>query len=119
MAAPLLSEASPLGQLSAVQVLLAKGANLNAGNPPALIGAADKGHLAVVKVLLAQGADVNKKGTGLEATALMYAAARLAKGQYEGTDGDVEQPGGSLPIVQALLANGANMELTDAIGGPP
>jgi predicted LPLAT superfamily acyltransferase len=82
------------GDASAVQALLAKGADVNAkglGGLTALMVASHKGHLDVVQALLAKGADVNAK-TIAGWTALIVAS-------YDG----------HLDMVQELLAKGADV----------
>ena len=65
-----LIRAAKKGDISTVQTLLAKGAEVNAkdakiaGGWTALIYAAQFGHLAIVQALLAKGADVNAKLVG-------------------------------------------------------
>ena len=50
------------GQLAVVEVLLAHGADVNAGGGWPLRNASENGHPAVVEVLLARGADVHADG---------------------------------------------------------
>ena len=73
---PPLHEAAGRGDTAKVQLLLDKGADINAkdsNGETALMEAADNGHLEVVKQLLAKGADVNAKSS-YGYTALLYAA---------------------------------------------
>lgn len=70
--------AAERGHLRIVQLLLDKGADVNAASPSgetALHGAADKSFKAVVELLLARGADVNRATTG-NSTALHAAVTR-------------------------------------------
>jgi len=48
------------GYLPIVQLLLAKGAVVDAGSHPALLAAAESGHVQVVEALLIKGADVKR-----------------------------------------------------------
>ena len=92
---------SLLGLQRIAQVLLAKGADVNApggkcGNP--LNGALDGGHEGVVHLLLANGADINVPADELQRTALQYASIEGLRG-----------------IVELLLARGTDI---NALGNP-
>jgi ankyrin repeat protein len=99
-----LTNAAWRGDVSAVQALLAKGADVNmkaAGGMTALMSAAHEGRFAVVQALLAKGADVNaSRDDGV--TALMLASLP-----------------GFLDVVQALLASGADVNAKSNIGLTP
>ena len=85
-----------------MQLLLAKGADVNAKNnagSTALMAASEKGHKEVVELLLAKGADVNAKANA-GWTALMYASQ----------NGDKE-------VVELLLAKGADVNAKNNHGG--
>ena len=89
-----LARAAEKGDISTVQALLAKGADVNAklaDGTTALIEASNGGTLDVVQLLIAKGADVNAKSV-VGGTALMNASSS-----------------GRLNIVQALLAKGADV----------
>jgi hypothetical protein len=97
-----LRKASGLGDLSEVNRLLAKGADVNAKDrigSTALMCASQFGHHKVVEALLAKGADVNAKEKGYGQTALMLASMR-------------RHP----EVVQALLAKGADVNAKDKFG---
>ncbi len=88
-------DASANGDLAIVNLLLAHGADVNAGGDfdgAALGNASYNGHLAVVEVLLAHGANVHANGD---------AALRLASFY------------GRVEIVRALLAHGADVHARD------
>ncbi len=88
------------GHTKMVEVLLAKGAEVNATDVlknTALIRAAVNGHTETVKVLLAHGAEVNARGRG--GTALMRAA------RY-----------GYADTVKVLLAKGAEVNVKSDLG---
>ncbi len=81
------------GDATAVEALLAKGADVNAKNAygaTALSFATDKGHLEVVEILLKHKADVNVRDTFYKATPLLWAVSK-----------------GNAAIVKALLKAGA------------
>ena len=80
--------ASVEGKLAVVEVLLAHGADVNAGGGWPLRNASENGHPAVVEVLLAHGADVHADGDW---------ALRAASGN------------GRAAVVEVLLAHGANV----------
>src|ERR1051326_2753350 len=85
--------AAEKGDASALQDLLAKGADVNARDvrgKTVLMMAAESGHSAIVETLLARGANVNANDAS-GGTALMAAAE-----------------GGHAAIVDALLAKGAD-----------
>jgi ankyrin repeat protein len=66
------------GELAHVEVLVMKGANVNAQDPKKrtpLILAATNGHLAIVEFLVSKGAEVNLKDSDSQ-TPLMYASKR-------------------------------------------
>ena len=92
-----LMDAASAGELKAVEVLLAKGADVNAQDKfggTALVYAARGGHTEVVRSLIAYGADVNARdtrGTGL------HKAAR----------------NGYLDVVRLLLAHDAEIDAKD------
>lgn len=72
-----LMEAAGKGDISRVNELLAKGADVNIKNndgQTALMFASDRGHVETVKVLMDKGADVNVKANDGR-TALMRASA--------------------------------------------
>jgi uncharacterized protein len=82
------------GDVAEVEVLLDKGASIDATDPKgrtALIWAAANGHVAVVEFLHAKGADVNAQDTDGQ-TALMYATR-----------------GSDIPTVEFLLKHGAEV----------
>lgn len=96
-----LRNAAGSGDLNAVRSLLARGANVNAGDSlgdTALIDAAENGHLDVVKTLLADHADVRVHGNS-GATALDQAAST-----------------GHVGIVRELLRHGAPVDEPDGRG---
>ena len=90
--------ASQTGHQEIVQLLLDKGADVNAKKTDgvtALMVASRDGHQEVVKLLLDKGADVNAKRTD-GVTALMAVSAS-----------------GYIEIAQSLLANGADVNAKD------
>ena len=99
------TDAAGKGDVSSVQVLLARGANINGRggyrNGTALMQAAVSGSDEVVKLLLAKGADPNVRDN-MGVTALIYAAARPDES-----------------IVKLLLDGGAdaNINVMDSFGG--
>ncbi|MGI8656718.1 MAG: ankyrin repeat domain-containing protein [Pyrinomonadaceae bacterium] len=93
-----LNLAAASGDITTVQSLLAKGADVNAKgyrDDTSLMAAAEGGHVAVVDTLLRAGAELNDRG-GNGATALMLAAWS-----------------GQLKTVQSLLASGAKMDTNE------
>jgi ankyrin repeat protein len=81
-----------------VELLLAKGADINTGKWPALHSALDAGRFDIVDLLLAKGADVNirdDKGHTPLHIAASYAASRFPK------------------IVELLISNGADIDAKD------
>ena len=91
------------GQVEAVELLLAHGANPNITDgwkgQTAVMWAAEEDHAAVVETLVAHGADIDTKATPGE-TALLYMAVQLG---HEAT-------------VRSLLAAGADATVTDPSG---
>ena len=90
------------GHKAVVQLLLEKGANVEAKNKyreTALHGAARGGHEAVVRLLLEKGADVE------------------AKSKYGGTALDGAVRGRHEAVVRLLLENGADVEAKSKYGG--
>ena len=74
----ILLKAAQNGDISKVEKLLSKGAEINAKDidgRTALILATEEGHTDVVKMLIYKGAEVNAKDKG-GGTALMYAASK-------------------------------------------
>jgi ankyrin repeat protein len=91
------------GDVTAVQTMLSKGADVNAkaasGNT-ALIMASGKGNRDMTQLLLSKGADVNAKGSN-DATALMAAASWGPA---------------ALPVAQMLLEAGADIDARNGKG---
>jgi uncharacterized protein len=132
-----LHRAAAAGHDALARLLLESGARPEAKNRASrtpLMLAARRGHLAAVRVLLWRGAGPNARGRdgetalGLAAGASWYVppgqeAAVVAAGAFE--------PGGEdwpqvpmpvdrvLPVVQALLASGADPDAADAAGWTP
>ncbi|KAH0536787.1 hypothetical protein FGG08_006355, partial [Glutinoglossum americanum] len=102
-----LSIASGLGHFEAVQLLLERGANINArpnggyGGRTALQAASGGGHLKVVQLLLKRGAGINARPGCQGRTALQAASG-----------------GGHLEVIQLLLERGAyiNAKPADSSG---
>ena len=98
-----LHSAARFGRDDLAQQLIAKGADIRAGDEPAgntpLHLAAQYGHIAAAKVLVASGADVNA-GNKRDRTPLHDAVAGL------GGTSDLE---GRVAIVKLLLSRGANV----------
>jgi len=98
-----LVQAARRGDRKAVQALLQRGANVNAGSGDLggtpLIEACRLGHKEVVRVLLQHGADVNAAQED-GATALRMACI-----------------GGHVVIARAMLASGADIDATDKVCG--
>jgi hypothetical protein len=87
--------------VTTVLVALACGERAWSGDLSAqLVEAAKRGDLASVRRLLAKGAEANAKDPKMGIPALVYAAS-----------------GSHLPVVEALLAAGANIEARDLVGG--
>ncbi|EED22542.1 Pfs, NACHT and Ankyrin domain protein, partial [Talaromyces stipitatus ATCC 10500] len=115
------------GRLEIVQLLLEKGADVNAkggGYGNALQAAAERGHLKIVQLLLEKGADVNAQGGGygnalqdaaegghLDIVQLLLekGADINAQGGYYGNALQAAAEGGHLEIVQLLLQKGADV----------
>ena len=96
--------ASKKGYKDAVQLLLNRGAKVNAEDSyaggTALQLASSKGHEAVVRLLLRKGANVNAEGSFASITALQLASN---EGHYG--------------VVQLLLDHGANVNAESPLGG--
>jgi uncharacterized protein len=99
-----LSHAARNGHLDMVDLLLARGAPINArnlGGATALYFAAERGHVAVAERLIERGADVKLTGrTGI---------SPVAAAAYAGSDA----------IVEMLLGHGADGRAPDETGKPP
>ena len=99
-----LMQAAMMGQLDAVNLLIAKGANLDAtdrNGATAIVLSVQKGEAGCISALIQSGADVNVRDLQ-GATALMWAC-----------DND------NLDIAKELLKNGADQTLTDKNGNFP
>jgi ankyrin repeat protein len=91
-----LIESAYYGELTRVQGIVSKGADVNSADEnkrTPMMWAAFKGNTSIVKFLHAKGADVNAKDADLQ-TALMYAT----KGSF-------------LPVIEFLLNNGAEVNV--------
>ncbi len=100
-----LSAASGEGRLETVKWLLGKGADINllAHGKTALEDAVGEDQVEVVRYLLGEGADPNLKSEESDEDALFYAATRpTSHSRYKE----------NLAIIELLLANGANRNLT-------
>jgi hypothetical protein len=104
-----LLQASQDGNVEAVKVLLAKGADVNAkadnGDTPLIMAAYncyDNNHVEVVKLLLNKGANVNLKGWGVT-TPLMAAIT----------------PNNNTEVVKVLLEKGADVHVKTETGYTP
>ena len=124
------------GDVSEVEALLAKGADVNAkdyGWTP-LHEAARYGHVAVVKVLLSKGAEVNAKNqvgwTPLHMAAQMGHVAVVKELLTKGADVNAKNQVGETPldkaaqmghvdVVKALLTKGADVNAKDKHGLTP
>ena len=100
-----LYEAAGSGKTDVVRGYIAKGVNVNWGNPEhhkmtPLAMAVKGGHIEVAKILIAAGADVNLAADD-GATSLIAAAYR-----------------GRLDMVKLLLEHNANEQLADSDGKP-
>jgi hypothetical protein len=124
-----LIRAAHSGDAATVQILVAKGADINARGLKewtALIAASEKGHRKVVQELLARGADTNARTSDGE-TALMRASANghgdivgailggrpdvNARSLFGETALSLASKKGHHEIVKALRASGASSEL--------
>jgi len=125
------------GSAGVVELLLAKGANVNAkyleGSTP-LMFAADAGSVEIVKLLLAKGADVNARSEkgytpligAASAGSVEIVKLLLAKGADVNakTEGHGLTPLGaavrksSVGVVEVLLANGADGTVGSWLGSP-
>jgi len=88
-----------------VEFLIAKGADINAGNNDGLTPlhiAATEGKPEIIKILIAKGANVNAKTKEVQNSALHLAAV-----------------GGKKEAVEALLAGGAKVNITNRNGLTP
>ena len=123
------------GDHSTVEVLVAKGANVNVNDQKKrtpLIFAATNGHTSIVEFLISQGADVNAKDSGGR-TALLYASKRSFNETAallidKGADVNVQSKKkgitalmlaavwDNVELVQMLLKHGADAQLTDIFG---
>lgn len=123
------------GDLAKVQVLVAKGANVNVQDQKKrtpLIFAATNGHTSIVEFLISRGAEINAKDSGGQ-TALMYAAKRsfnetAALLLEKGAEVNVQSKKkgitalmlaavwDNVELVQMLLKHGADAHLTDTFG---
>jgi ankyrin repeat protein len=107
-----------------VELLISKGANVNAGTYLPLYGAAKRGHKDIVELLIAKGAEVDKKdyrGYTALFTAAQWgwkdiAELLIAKGANVNTiGGDPRTPlyqaaeGNRIELVKLLIAKGANV----------
>lgn len=104
------------GDLESARLLIAAGANVNdtmADGNTALVIAAHSGHGSVAGLLLEQGADPNAAPLGY--TALHAAVLRGTLRDRNVTSVD---PRTGIPLVEALLANGANPNARLASGTP-
>ena len=123
------------GDLAQVEVLLAKGANVNLQDKKQrtpLIFAASNGHTETVEYLIGQGAEVNARDSGGR-TALLYACKRSFNETADvlldkGADVNVQSKKkgvtalmlaavwDNVELVKVLLARGADPFLTDTVG---
>jgi ankyrin repeat protein len=123
------------GDLSKIEVMVAKGANVNVQDQKKrtpLIFAATNGHTSAVAFLISQGAEVNAKDSGGR-TALLYASKRsfnetAALLLDKGADVNVQSKKkgitalmlaavwDNVELVQMLLKHGADVQLTDTFG---
>merc|ERR1719150_518380 len=95
-----LIKASGKGQLEVVELLLARGANVNwnsASGSSALMMACSKGHAKVVELLLKNGASLNQVFLG---NALLHRAAMFGRSE----------------VIQTLLKHGCNPAATNLEG---
>jgi ankyrin repeat protein len=106
-----LHSAARFGREDLAQQLIAKGADIKAGDEPAgntpLHLAAQYGHVAVAKVLVARGADVNA-GNKRDRTPLHDAVSGL------GGTSDLD---GRLEVVKLLISRGANINARERGSG--
>ncbi|UCG66969.1 MAG: ankyrin repeat domain-containing protein, partial [Deltaproteobacteria bacterium] len=85
------------GNIEVAELLIAKGARVDAGRATPLHYAVEKGHKEVVELLIAKGANVNAtRGYPAEGDTPLHSAAR----------------GGHKEIVELLIAKGANVNAT-------
>jgi len=123
------------GNLAKVELLIAKGANVNLQDQKKrtpLILAASNGHTEIVEFLLSKGADVNAMDSGGQ-TALLYSCKRsfdetAAFLLNNGADVNAQSTkkgitalmlaavSGNEELVRMLLENGADANLTDIFG---
>ncbi len=99
---PILADAARDGNISRVETLLEKGADVNAqddeNGKTALMSASNSGHTDIARILIEKGADVNAKSNKLGYTALMLASSK--------------------DIVRLLIENGAGVDAKDtSMGG--
>jgi ankyrin repeat protein len=100
-----LSNAAHQGHETLVQLLLDKGAEINAkdiNNMTPLALAAEQGHEGVVRILLKKGPKLESRDSGIWRTALAHATAE-----------------GHLAIVKMLIESGADTETKDIDGSTP
>ena len=121
-AAPPLVAAAKRGDLPTVTSLLAKGENVNQrdGNgQTALMVASSGGHVELVQTLLAKGADVNAKTTKTIIRSMSLGANFSGSAEIDSAGSAAlmfASKHGHTPVVEALLAKGADVNSKDEGG---